>query len=338
MLFRVNWRVKVPSLYWTLMSFSTSHGAWKWADRLRIRRTTVDDYEGVVSVRSDINRGCDYIPGTYRQLLKHNTGYAGFIDHELVSFMFAAEIDNGCSVVIQSGRIKEEYEGRGIISAMKKHSFHDLSRTATRSVSVTSSPFACDILLQRNARLLCKMERLIFATSRHALKNTQRSPKVDQSSTIPADDAFLKNIFLSSEITSTIFPENRLVIRGTPYELVTSNIERILCLSDQILVSKDYGTGSANLISFGSTWRSNHTDVVFINLFGESVDDKIIFEHVHRHVAGKTSSCEDKIIMYIVCTKQQHEETVKRVLKKHSWELLVVHDLYAIEESYSWMN
>ncbi|XP_069134722.1 histidine N-acetyltransferase-like [Argopecten irradians] len=322
-------------LYRKFKCFSTTCVYRKYTEHVQFRRATPDDYENVVSIRPNVYNGYDYIPDTYHQLLKYNTGYVGFIEKEMVCFQFAAEIDNGRSVMIQSGRIKEKYEGLGLVSAMIKYGFNDVSQSANRVVSVTRSPSARDKLLKRNAHLLCTMDRLVFSTSREALVSTYRSANVDMSFPVVADASLLNDIFISQETTPNIFPENRLVIRGTVYELMDSNIDQILGLSDQVLVSRDSDTSSATLISFASIWHCYPTSVVFINLYGDMVDEKDICGHILRHTASMASSCREKVVVYVVCTKQYHKQTVRNVMEKHSWEFLTAHNLYAIEETFN---
>ncbi|XP_060081233.1 uncharacterized protein LOC132560589 [Ylistrum balloti] len=333
MLSRVTYSRVVAQLSRTfVISLRTLHGG----DRkgcLRIRPTTADDYDGVVSIRDDINRGFDYIPGTYHELLKYNTGYGGFIDSNLVAFLFGAVIDDGRTIAMQSGRVKRGYEGQGITSEMKEHCLMNLSKTATKSVIVISSQNTYNCLIEKNVQLLCKMERLAFSASRQSLYG-QCSTRGETSCLKRADSDFMKNLFLDPKTTSVMFPGNRIVIRGTPYDLVTSNIDRIMCCSDQILVSRRRDTDGVNFMSITSTWRCNTTTVLYINLFGERADESIISQHVHMQIARILSSCEENIVLYVTSVMQHHLETIKRVLEKHSWIYLEGLTLFAIEKSF----
>ena len=59
------------------------------SDKAEVRRVSEADYDVVMSIRSGVYGGYDYLPSMFKSLItqSHNKGYASIINGKFVSFI-----------------------------------------------------------------------------------------------------------------------------------------------------------------------------------------------------------------------------------------------------------
>ncbi|XP_033756195.1 histidine N-acetyltransferase-like [Pecten maximus] len=301
---------------------------------LNFRKTTEDDYDDVVSIRKHLYGGMDYIPGLYHDLLEYNTGFAGFIGNQMVCFMFAAVVDDGKSILIQSIRVREKYEGKGVYSRLRAFCFKNLNPTTNKSVLMIS-PDYFEKLPQRSAKLVFSRHAMNFETTKMSLQSLLRSRNV--SSALEKVDAFyLERLFLAQSATQYLFAENRVVINWVPYEILSSNIDSILRGHEMFataVAEHDFHFQTCSpMISGVTVYQCEAGTFVNIDLFGELDDARIISDHVNTHLGRCLDKCEEVIVMYVTYQKQQNTDILLQVLSKLNCRKVDEDIMYGIEK------
>ncbi|XP_033756193.1 uncharacterized protein LOC117338938 [Pecten maximus] len=302
---------------------------------LKFRRTTANDYDGVVSIRKHLPDGTDYIPSQYHKLLESNTGFAGFIGNQMVCFMFAAVIDDGKSILVQSIRVREEYEGMGVYSRLRAFCIKDLSRIAKKGVFTINSPGYYKKLLQGSAKLVFLRHAMKFKTTKTSLQSLLRSRNVC-SALEKVDASYLEKVFLTQSATRYLFPENRVVINWGPYEILSSNIERILRGNEMFATTvseKDLSCKILSpMISAVTVFQCEAGTFVNLDLFGNICDEIIISDHVNTQLGRCLDKCDEVIVMYVTYQKQQNTDILLQVLSKLNWRKVDEVDMYGMEK------
>ncbi|XP_033756194.1 histidine N-acetyltransferase-like [Pecten maximus] len=301
---------------------------------LKFRKTKADDYDDVVSIRKHLYDGIDYIPSRYHELLEYNTGFAGFIGNLMVCFMFSAVIDDGKSILIQSIRVRKEYEGKGVYSRLRAFCFKKLLHTTNKSVLVIS-PDYFEKLPQGSAKLVFSRYAMNFETTKASLQSLLRSGNV--SSALEKVDAFyLGRLFFTKSSTQYLFPENRIVVKWVPYEILSSNIDRILRGHEMFataLAEQDFHYKTCSpMISAVTVYQCKAGTLVNIDLFGELDDARIISDHVNTHLGRCLDKCHEVIVMYVTYQKQRNTDILLQVLSKLNCRKVGEDIMYGIEK------
>ncbi|XP_069139322.1 histidine N-acetyltransferase-like [Argopecten irradians] len=317
---------------------------------LTFRTTTAEDYDDVISVRRHLYDGTDYIPYRYYELLEHNTGFAGFIDCTMVCFMFAAVIDDGRSIHIQSIRVREEYEGRGIYSRLRTFCLKKLNTTARKSVYVIESPTSNDQLIKKSVNLVFIRrsytrnritESLLFlkrSLKFESTKGTLRSmlgPR-HASSLEKVDVHYLVDLFRDKSATQYLFPENIIVVYWIPYELVPSNIGRMFMgtkmLSSVTPIQDPNSKTVPPMISAITVDQCEAGSVIKLDLFGDISNEEIITDHIYTQLERVVDTCSEILILYIDVQQHVNTDTLQHVLSNMGWKMVYDDVMYGLEK------
>ncbi|XP_021344589.1 uncharacterized protein LOC110444544 [Mizuhopecten yessoensis] len=256
----------------------------------------------------------------------------------MISFMFAAVIDDGQSVLMQSARVREEYVGRGILSQKKKYCFNILARSAERSVYCTTNSSVLGRLQKKGALVVFQRNVAIFKTTNHTLKRTALASDVQLTPLDIVDAKLMEKIFLSRHAKHNLFPEKRIVVKCVPYQLVVSNIDRIFNSNAKLFasVTKDEDQKCFNaplLISATTSMPCEAGTVIYLDFYGEIYDKELVTAHISKQMSEYLNTGNERLVLYVTYGKEHHIGTVQRLLSMYSWELTDSEINFGIEET-----
>ncbi|XP_033757645.1 uncharacterized protein LOC117340010 [Pecten maximus] len=223
----------------------------------------------------------------------------------------------------------------GVYSRLRAFCFENLSHTANKSVFTINSPGYYEKLLQGSAKLVFLRHGMNFETTKTSLQSSLRTRNA--SSALENVDAFyLEKVFLSQSATQYLFPEKKIVINGGPYEILPSNIERILRGNEMFattVIEQDFHCKTCSLmISTVTLYQCEAGTFVKFDLFGDISDERIISDHVNTHLGRCLDKCDEVIVMYVTYQKQQNTDILLQVLSKLNWRKVDEVDMYGMEK------
>ncbi|XP_076114071.1 putative N-acetyltransferase 16 isoform X1 [Mytilus galloprovincialis] len=301
-------RIKKHSLYEQLSicfyfvsnSIELSTHKQGMSDKAEVRRVSEADYDVVMSIRSGVYGGYDYLPSMFKSLItqSHNKGYASIINGKFVAFCMVSKVDGGKTVVTRAGRVNKQYEGRGLYNALKlylqKHVFSDGTISSHTVVYDDTNQSMMDKTSKGEFTLLMKRKVIgyridfdkmsVIAKRTHTTTNTRTLNEVD-----------LITVFKSRSVCSTLFPQERIICNFVPYRLTERNIP--LIFSEVSLI---VGTGEPELsfITCGVYYRSENGHTFIIEVYG---NNNFIREHLILHFQHALQYYPKEINILIMC-------------------------------------
>ncbi|XP_060084857.1 uncharacterized protein LOC132564197, partial [Ylistrum balloti] len=239
-----------------------------------------------------------------------------------VGFLFAAVIDDGKSILIQSIRVRKEYEGRGIYSRLREFCLKTISHSSGRMALVVYTPDNYKKLLKTSAKLIFERGAMRLTTTKKTLQSLIVSRKL--SADIENVDAqYLEGLFVIDSASSHLFPEKRIVVNCVPYQLLSTNIKRILqgVFQEMIATAVPYRKHTS-MISAVSFDQCEAGTLVNLDLFGDIENENILFDHLNVQLEKCINNCGEVIVLYITFKIQQNVDSLSRVLSKLSWKKL----------------
>ncbi|XP_069135207.1 uncharacterized protein [Argopecten irradians] len=305
--------------------------------QLYIRQTTPDDHDDLVSLRKHVYDGKDYIPSSYHDLLKCNTGVAGYIDNKMVGFIFASIIDDGTTVLLQSGRVRIGYEGLGIVSQLKRYYFRNLPAGVNKSVINTSSPEALRHAQRRGSPVVFQRNAITFRTSKTDINAWFQTIRPNFPTLESVDIHYFKRICRSRESKTILFPEDRIVLKRVPYRLLTSNTSHVFSCNPKMFASKcetEKRPEIPSMMSASTNLSCEVGMVMYLDLYGDISDVENVTDHVGKQLSYCLDTYEgDILFLYITCAAQFSVEDVARVLSVFPLELVGNEVTYCVEET-----
>ncbi|XP_033748395.1 histidine N-acetyltransferase-like [Pecten maximus] len=301
------------------------------------RKTTAEDYDDVISVRENVYNGLDYIPSRYHKFLEFSTGFGGFIDNTMVSFMFATVINDGQSILTHSMRIRKEYERQGLATKTRNYCMQNMSSEAHEKVFVIlSSSILEKVLRQTPAHVVFQRNIATFKSTKAAIQ-TVSMPKSMSASLKNVDEAYLRDVFRHQRACAYLFPENKMILSRLPYKLMPSNIKHIIRPETEILASPNelaFCKDGSLMISAAIKDKCAAGTTMFLDIFGDISDEKNITEHVFEQTKRLSVNCdEDSLMMYLTFPTQQNCDTLFRVLSEYTWTMVEQNIMYGLEQS-----
>ncbi|XP_052067363.1 histidine N-acetyltransferase-like [Mytilus californianus] len=273
-------------------------------DKTEVRRVSEADYDDVMSIRSTLYGGYDYLPFSYRSLMthSHNEGYAAVINGKFVAFCFVSKVDGGETAVSRASRVNKQYEGFGVYKALtlfiEKHLFSDgtvlngavvYSERNPKMVIATSRGEYT--LLMKRTVIVYKVDcekMTVLSQGTHPTKHTQILNAVD-----------LETAFKSSKVCSTLFPEERIVCNKVPYRLKESNIPLIISEVSLIVGTTD---PECSLITCGVYYRSESGHTYSLEVYGNC---DFIKEHLVLHFQHALQCCHKEVVIHFFCNENE---------------------------------
>ncbi|RUS69101.1 hypothetical protein EGW08_023138 [Elysia chlorotica] len=199
------------------------------------RTATLSDYDAVMSI-GGIYGGRDYLWSLYRQLVmdpdKH--GIVALDGETVVGFYMTSTFDGGRTVLKRSGRVREDYRGRGIFHALEaeldKHTLKHRPRAMYDVFANTEKEeHLADKFLDMGFKEVCRkdMYHMLLNSSR-LFKPTDNAPN-KPISVMELTKEDLKLLFSAGDISRQLFPAQRLLNTYMPYRLLESNIQYMIC-------------------------------------------------------------------------------------------------------------
>ncbi|XP_050406214.1 histidine N-acetyltransferase-like [Patella vulgata] len=193
------------------------------ADDLVIRSAILEDYRGVMDI-GHLYGGRDYLPAMYEKYLKWFNCYVGEIDGEIVAFHADRLVDAGETLATAAARVKEGYQGRGILAAILKHvhdSYINMKTVKYEVMTINNINVNGERIKRKFTQILERVTVEIIGEVGDFKPN-----KIDSDQTrvqeLTSED--LKEIFQSKEMCSKLFPGERIVPNCYPYRLLPENI------------------------------------------------------------------------------------------------------------------
>ncbi|KAK6183203.1 hypothetical protein SNE40_010730 [Patella caerulea] len=193
------------------------------ADSLVIRSATLDDYQGVMDI-GKLYDGLDYLPVQYEKYLKRFNCYVGEIDGEIVAFHADRLVDAGVTIVNAAARVKESFQGRGILAAILKHvrdSYVNQKTVKYETMTVNNVNVHGERIKRKFTLLL---ERILVELIGDVGDFNPNKFESDQTAVQELTSEDLKKIFQSKDTCSRLFPGERIVPNWYPYRLLPENI------------------------------------------------------------------------------------------------------------------
>lgn len=276
-------------------------------DKTEIRRVSEADYEDVMSIRSAVYGGFDYLPFTFKSHLRqsHNEGYATIINGKFVAFCMVSKVDGGETIVTRASRVKKQYEGRGLnkglTSFIRKQFFSDGIVANHAVVYSDTNQLMLDKTSKGEFTLLMKRKVIgykidydkmaVITQKTHTTENTRILYEVD-----------LVTVFKSRSVCSTLFPQERIMCNFVPYRLTDRNIP--LILSEVSLI---VGTGEPELsfITCGVYYRSENGHTYSLEVYGNC---NFIREHLVLHFQYALQYFPKEIDILVMCNENDADK------------------------------
>ncbi|CAC5368773.1 unnamed protein product [Mytilus coruscus] len=275
------------------------------SDRREVRRVTEADYDDVMSIRSSVYDGYDYLPFQFKSLINHpdNEGYATILNGQFVAFCIISKVDGGETMVTRAGRVNKQFEGHGIFKALTSFikqrqcngtvCYHAFIADDTNQVILDAiSRGELAVLMRKNTDFY-KIEHNL-----RALTEKMDTPKYSRIM-CPAD---MENVFQSNEACVHLFPETRIMCNLIPYRLKKSNIP--LMFSDLTLI---VGTNDSGwqLITCGTYYKCEKGHVYDLYVYGNSC---FMSEHLIIHLKNILKYCHNRLEFLLHCNENQAQE------------------------------
>ncbi|KAK6183167.1 hypothetical protein SNE40_010696 [Patella caerulea] len=195
------------------------------ADRLVIRQATLEDYQGVMDI-GKVYHGRDYLPAMYGTYLKKFNCYVGEIDGEIVAFHGDRLVDGGATIATAAARVKESYQGHGILGAMLKYVYDSYKHvTSVKYETMTTNNVNIGVNGERIKRKFTQiLERVYVEIIGEVGDFKPDAIEYDQLKVQELSSENLKDIFESKDMCSKLFPGERIVPNWYPYRLLPENI------------------------------------------------------------------------------------------------------------------
>ncbi|XP_052064133.1 uncharacterized protein LOC127704221 isoform X2 [Mytilus californianus] len=313
---KVRWR-QTLNLKLRCMELSANKQGMSDSDKTKIKRVSSTDYDDVMSIRSAVHGGFDYLPFTFKSLItqSHNKGYATLINGKFVAFCMVSKVDGGETIVTRASRVSKRYEGRGLYKAltlfMQKHVFSEGTVTSHAVVYSDANQSMLDKTSKGEFTLLMKRkvigykidyDKMSVITNRtKTTKNTRTLYEVD-----------IITVFKSRSVCSTLFPQERIMCNFVPYRLTDRNIP--LILSEVSLI---VGTGDPELsfITCGVYYLSENGHTYILEVYGNC---NFIREHLVLHFQHALQYCLKEIDILVMC-KENDADKIDIEIKE--WQL-----------------
>ncbi|GFR76677.1 histidine N-acetyltransferase-like [Elysia marginata] len=209
------------------------------------RRADLSDYDAVMAIGS-IYGGRDYLWSLYKQLVTDpdKYGIVALDGDRVVGFYMTSTFDGGRTVLKRSGRVLEEYRGRGIFHTLEAElDKHTLAHRPRAMYDVFANTEHEDHLsgkfLDMGFQEVCRknMYHMILTSSELQWPRDRTTTKPLVVKELNTED--LKLLFNTKEVTSKLFPSGRLLNTYMPYRLLDVNIPYIICERGGAFVSFD---------------------------------------------------------------------------------------------------
>ncbi|XP_071182006.1 uncharacterized protein [Mytilus edulis] len=304
------------------MELSANKEAMIDSDTTEIKRVSLADYDDVISIRSAVHGGFDYLPYKYKSLItqSHNEGYATIINEKFVAFCIVSKVDGGATVVTRASRVHKQYEGRGLYKAltlfMQKHVFSDGTVTNDAVVYNANNQSMLDKTSKGELTLLMKRNVIGYKIDSDKMTNITQIPLTSENTRI-LYEVDLISAFKSRSVCSSLFPEERIICHFVPYRLTERNIP--LIFSEVSLI---VGTGEPELsfITCGTYYRSENGHTYILEVYGNC---SYMRDHLVLHFKHALQHCPAEIDILIMC-KENDAEKINNEIKEFQLSYMVV--------------
>lgn len=222
-----------------------------------------------------------------------------------IGFFIVMVVDDGESFCMRGGRIRKDYEGKGVLRFMGSYvaefarsigALH-WSYTAT---DTSGKALKCAYRLEN--KLILTMDHLVYSLEAEKLILWEADLKqTTEVKPIPFDDVA---IYISSKETSAyLFPHGRVLIDYTPYKLLETNVLLMKqTSSDHTEVFSDVRIENGCVrgsLSFGSVFKAQTVSYVYsIEIYG---DDPVSVEHhVIKHLSMLKQKVEGSVCFMLI--------------------------------------
>ncbi|KAK6183171.1 hypothetical protein SNE40_010700 [Patella caerulea] len=251
-------------------------------DGLVIRRATLEDYQGVMDI-GKIYYGRDYLPVMYKKYLKWFNCHIAEKNGEIVGFNGARLVDCGMTLCRSAARVKEVYQGQGVLAAIVKdiYDFYKdkdsvkYEAIATDNVNMEANG---DKIKQRFTQILQRVFVEILGEVTDFKPNTMESDETQVQELTPED---LKEIFQSKDSCSRLFPGERIIPNWHPYRLLPENIP-LMMEGSKFWGTKCSDQSKYTTLTVTEVYNLGERLVLKICVYGNDVID--IKRHVVKHI------------------------------------------------------
>ncbi|VDI07377.1 negative elongation factor C/D, partial [Mytilus galloprovincialis] len=304
------------------MELSANKEAMIDSDKTEIKRVSLADYDDVISIRSAVHGGFDYLPYKFKSLItqSHNEGYATIINGKFVAFCIVSKVDGGATVVTRASRVHKQYEGLGLYKALtlflQKHVFSDGTVTNDAVVYNDNNKSMLDKTSKGELTLLMKRSVIGYKIDSDKMTSITQMPLTSDNTRI-LYEVDLISAFKSRSVCSSLFPEERIICHFVPYRLTERNIP--LIFSEVSLI---VGTGEPELsfITCGTYYRSENGHTYILEVYGNC---SYMRDHLVLHFKHALQYCPAEIDILIMC-KENDAEKINNEIKEFQLGYMVV--------------
>ncbi|GFO45646.1 histidine n-acetyltransferase-like [Plakobranchus ocellatus] len=201
------------------------------------RTALLSDYDGVMALGS-IYGGRDYLWSLYKQLITDpdKYGIVAVVDDTIVGFYMTSTFDGGRTVLKRSGRVSEQFRGRGIFHRLEaeldKHTLQHRPRAMYDTFANTErEEHLGGKFLEMGFKEVYRkgMFHMIFKFSNLPPLglNGGDNKQMKNATELTRDD--VKLIFRTEDVSRQLFPSQRLLNCYMCYRLVDDNIPYMFC-------------------------------------------------------------------------------------------------------------
>ncbi|XP_033730091.1 histidine N-acetyltransferase-like [Pecten maximus] len=304
-------------------------------DSVHFRKATASDYNEVVSLRTHLYNGMDYLPSQYHRLLENHIGYCGCIGNQMVSFMFAALIDDEETIVIRAARVKKEYENKGIYTKMRQYCLHNSSKTVRRESFTLFSSDHRDSAILKGGQLVWQRGRIVLVAENRTIQTILQSVSLPDALRI-VDDRSLAELFCSSESTRQLFPEDFIVVNSVPYKIRMFNISHFLTSDRSMYASypkynEQRQIPTPTLVSIANKYRCEAGTRFNVDFYGDVCKEEEVSDHIFLQMKRYLSESDDEIFMYVTFPLHTKDGVLLDVLERFSWRVMRRGFQYGVE-------
>lgn len=259
-----------------------------------LRRATVADYDEILSILPSSQYDGDFLPDYFHMLMSSPLydAVVYVVNGKIIGHSAIFVIDGGTTGVMRCGRIRKEYQEKGILRELGTELLR-LHPMVQRSVSAT----ATNIHLIKNKidsgffKLLTIRKCIFYSGYKNRISNIVPTIRSNQLTTVLQECDLTKMI---REHTSYphVFEDDGLVIDSVPYKLMESNVPIILMERTRAVVSY-LEDKNRTLLTFGSYFRLPNGDMFCkLDIYGTVC--KILSTHISLHLQTFWSKIEDR--------------------------------------------
>ncbi|XP_013380614.1 histidine N-acetyltransferase-like [Lingula anatina] len=214
-------------------------------ENLTFKEATLQDYDAVMAINDNIYGGLDYLPDYYKlfMTMPSMTAFLAEKKGETVAFCIAQILDNETTLVLRAARVKEVYQGKGILKELTAHLKRKMKQmypTIQRRCIVTLQTVGDEKPFPTGYVQICKKRMLSFYQQASIIEK-KLMEMGESAGGIDVHQLGSEELqqLLGSKWALNLFPKEKVIINWVPYSIIPSNGPIIATESDAFLTHEE---------------------------------------------------------------------------------------------------